>query len=201
MVLGYRHPSAAEYEFLIRTTPDLDASAISDLIKGHTQYELRRSMPKALKRNYRIETLQTRSLSQYTATVELMMTTHSGDGVVDQTQKGWHGLYQNNFVFEFFVASRRRWNRTKLVAMVRGACQKKRWSLAKVGCDEERLIVIAGVDLTTSPRDAGMSLMNNLAYAHDNRPVLADHWSVYSTGSHTLQQYRESQPSFGQPTD
>jgi hypothetical protein len=56
-------------------------------------------------------------------------------------------------------------------AMLVAACRKKDWLLSRVGLVSNHLHVLLGCDVADAPREVALSLINNLAYAHDMKSV------------------------------
>jgi hypothetical protein len=86
-------------------------------------------------------------------------------------------------------------------AMVIAACRKKGWLLSRLALVANHLHVLIGCDVADAPCDVALSLMNNLAFAHDMKPVYRYSFYVGTFGPYDHGAIRRrltgDTPSFG----
>lgn len=68
--------------------------------------------------------------------------------------------------------------------MLIAACRRKGWLLSRLALVGNHLHVLMGCDVTDAPRDAALSLMNNLAFAHGMKPVYEYSFYVGTFGAY-----------------
>ena len=56
--------------------------------------------------------------------------------------------------------------------MIVRACKKKDWSLSRTGLLSNHVHILLGAGVTESPQSVALSLMNNIAYVYDMKPIL-----------------------------
>jgi hypothetical protein len=67
-------------------------------------------------------------------------------------------------------------------AMLIAACRKKGWLLSRLALVGNHLHALMGCDVVDAPRDVALSIMNNLAFAHDMKPVYRHSFYVGTFG-------------------
>ena len=157
-------------------------------IKGRLQHLVRDELPRAFRRNYRIESVgevdngvlqhyvaaqpERHRMADPRAAARLgAVQFHDEHVELSAIRTSAHGqfLYNLHIVLEnadhlsdmreeTLAASRR---------MLIAACRKREWLLSRIGVASNHLHVLVGGDVTDAPQDVALSLMNNLAYAQE----------------------------------
>lgn len=52
------------------------------------------------------------------------------------------------------------------------SAEKKKWQLSRIGLLSNHVHLLLGASVTESPQSIALSLMNNIAYAYEMKPVL-----------------------------
>lgn len=180
-------------QFLASTKLHVCPAEVIRSIKGRLQYLLRESIPRLWQRNYRLESVgetNNNSLQQYVArqperhrmaderTQRMLEELQFCDDVVDLAaiRSSAHGQFRYNLhvVLEttdhLHGVNSERLRRSR--EMVIGTCGKKEWLLSRIGLVSNHMHILVGCIVTDSPLDVALSLLNNIALAHDIRPVL-----------------------------
>lgn len=61
------------------------------------------------------------------------------------------------------------------------ACDKKEWRLSRIGLLSNHVHVLLDAGVTESPQSVALSLMNNVAYVYNMKPILKS--SCYTAGT------------------
>lgn len=194
---GYRILSTRVEEtllqFFLSAQPQSSPEQIVRLVKGRSQYAIREIVPKAFRRNYSIKSLgavKASVLDNYVAhqpakhpmvdpTVQediLAVQFHDPQVRLATERLSSHGQFVNSLhlVFE----NDRFWNETnsiklKLVRdMIIAAAKKKQWLLSRIGLVANHVHILLGASVTESPATVATSLMNNIAYCYEMKPIL-----------------------------
>ena len=64
------------------------------------------------------------------------------------------------------------------------ACRKKEWRLSRIGLLSNHVHVLLGAGVTESPQSVALSLMNNIAYVYDMKPILKFSYYVGTFGGY-----------------
>ncbi len=180
-------------QFLVSTKPHSSPAEVIRSIKGRLQYLLRDGFPKLWHRNYRLESVgetNNSALQQYVArqserhrmaderTRQMLEELQFRDDVVDlvaihssahgQFRYNLHLVLKNTDQLHDVSGERLRCSREKIVA----TCSKKEWCLSRIGLVSNHMHILLGCDVTDSPLDVALSLLNNIAFAHGMRPML-----------------------------
>jgi hypothetical protein len=185
-LLECRLADARVVQFLASTTPAVSPSEMLRSIKGRLQYLLREKLPRAFRRNYRIESVgevNNRVLQKYVAgqparhrmadarVMQRLEALQNHDEHVDLSaiRHSAHGQFIHNLHVVLENAAHLHDPREETLAAVRrmvvGACGKRGWLLSRVGMASNHLHVLVGCDVANAPRGVALSLLNNLAYA------------------------------------
>jgi REP element-mobilizing transposase RayT len=191
-ILEHHQPSANVVHFLVSTTPVLCPSEIVRSVKGRLQYLVRDRLPKAFRRNYYIGSVGEANcdvLDQYIArqtskhpmadpeiqerlerfqfhnpAVDLGAKRTGNYGqfvhslqIVLRTADGWHE------VRESVLAGKQK--------MILNAANKKNWLVSRIGILSDHMHLLLGVGNTESPQSVAISLLNNLAFVQEMKPV------------------------------
>jgi REP element-mobilizing transposase RayT len=191
-LLEFQPCDAATGQLLISSRPEVSPAQIIRSVKGRLQYLVRDSMPKLWRRHYSIASVGSANnevLQRYVGgqvehhpmadsrTADRLAKAQFHDPAIDLAalRSSSHGRFTHSLHLVLENKSRvsdtrEQWleaTRTMLI----GACRKKGWLLSRLGLVANHLHVLLGCDVAETPREAAISLMNNLAFAHGMRPV------------------------------
>jgi REP element-mobilizing transposase RayT len=186
-------------QFLASTAPSVAPSNALRSIKGRLQHLLRDQLPRAFRRNYRIESVgevHNRVLQNYVAgqpqrhrmadgrVAARLEAVQFHDEQVDLSvaRTSAHGQFLCNLHIVLENAEHLPDAREDTLVAVRrmlvAACLKRRWLLSRVGVASNHVHVLVGCDVGDAPRAVALSLLNNLAYAQGM--VAAYEFSYYA---------------------
>ncbi len=202
-ILEFRSLRPNVGQFLVSTLPQFAPSQIIRSLKGRWQYLIRERLPSAFRRNYHIGSVgraNGRVLDQYVArqtekhpmaaahvqrrfqslqycdpAVDLSQCIHSSHGrlvhglqIVIENEVGWKEI------------------RTSVLAdscaMIIRAAEQKGWRLSRIGLLSNHIHVLIGPSVMESPASVALSLMNNLAYVQEMKPVFRFSYYVGTFG-------------------
>ncbi len=66
--------------------------------------------------------------------------------------------------------------------MIIGSANKHRWRLSRIGLLSNHIHILLGAAVTESPESVALSLMNNLAYVQEMKPVFRFSYYVGTFG-------------------
>lgn len=113
------------------------------------------------------------------ASVQLLLeASQFHDNVVDLSKPcvGTYGQYLNSL--QIVLENAENWHEvretqlTRVRNMIVRACRKKEWRLSRIGLLSNHVHVLLGAGVTESPQSVALSLMNNVAYVYDMKPIL-----------------------------
>ncbi len=212
-ILEHHHPSPNVVQFLISTRPQSTPTQIVRSLKGRWQYLLREYCPKLFRRNYGITSVgeaNNRVLEQYVAlqpdrhrmadpqvqqqiealqfhdpAIDLVAVRIGTYGrclhnlhVVVETESGWHDIRR-----DVLLRSRQ---------MIIDCSARHAWRLARIGILSNHIHILLNADVTESPESIALSLMNNLAYVQQMKPVLRFSYYVGTFGPYDRGAVRNS---------
>ncbi len=180
-ILNFRHAQANVGQFLVSTPPQLSPSNIVRLLKGRWQYLIRADNPNAFRRNYFIGSVgeaNCRVLDKYIAgqtskhpmadpkVQRRIEALQFHDEAVDlgQTMTGNYG----QFVYSLQVVVENEGNEIRQSVLARSrsviirTAAKKDWRLSRIGILSNHMHVLLGANVTQSPGEVAISLMNNI---------------------------------------
>ncbi len=180
-------------QFLVSTRPASSPSEIVRSVKGRLQYLIRDSIPKAFRRNYHIQSTGEVNLSvldQYVAgqTTKHPMADRSVQTRIralqfhDETINlakpsiSTYGQYLNSL--QIVIENAESWHEVRENQLQRmrnvivRSASKKEWRLSRIGLLSNHVHVLLGASVTESPQSVALSLMNNVAFVYDMKPVL-----------------------------
>jgi REP element-mobilizing transposase RayT len=156
-------------------------------LKGRLQHAIRKTAPKAFRRNYRLESVGSAKRNVIEAYVCRQLERHPmadprvqsrlvefqiSQSHVDLSHMRYsaHGQFMYNL--HVVVEHQEDWpiveeaflSRTRDTLL--GICRKKELKLSEAGIVSNHLHVALGCNLEMSPLEVGLGLLNNLAYAH-----------------------------------
>jgi REP element-mobilizing transposase RayT len=202
-ILEFRAVEKHVVQFLVSTQPYLSPSQTVRSLKGRWQYLIRERAPKAFRRNYSICSVgeaNCRVLEQYVAgqTSQHRMADpnvqrriesfqfHDREIDLGRTMTGTYGQFVH--ALQVVVENERGWHEIREDAlensrsMVIRTARKKHWRLSRIGILSNHIHILLGADVTESPAEIALSLMNNLAYAQGMKPVLRFSYYVGTFG-------------------
>ena len=191
-VLEHRMPSPKVIQFLVSTKPHVAPKSLLRALKGRLQNAIRGDVPKAFRRNYRLESVGSAKrdvVLNYVASqldrhrmvdrrvvdrLESLQISHPG---VDLSRMRCtaHGqfIYNLHVVLEHdggwkgicpdFLETTR--------AMIPRICDRRDFLLAEAGLVADHLHFALGCKVDASPLDVALCFLNNLAHAHGNTAI------------------------------
>ena len=204
-VLSAVNRSDKVVQILVSTKPKSSPSDIVRSVKARLQYLLRDQVPSAFRRNYHIASVgdaKTSVLDQYVASQadkHPMADPHVQSRIVgmqyydasidlSKPMLGTYGMYLNSMqiVLEnaesWHEVSEDRQNRVR--KMVISAASKKNWRLSRIGLLSNHIHILLGACVTESPQSVALSLMNNIAYVYEMKPILKHSYYAGTFGSY-----------------
>ncbi len=186
-------------QFFVSTRPTISPSDVVRSVKGRLQYLIRDQIPKAFRRNYHVQSVgevNSKVLDQYVAgqtakhpmadpKVQACLAAYQfqdADIDLSQCSIGTHGQYLNSL--QIVLENAHGWNEIREIQLERmrdiivGAARKKSWQLARIGLLANHIHILLGAAATESSELVALSLMNNIAYVYDMKPILR--FSYYS---------------------
>jgi REP element-mobilizing transposase RayT len=204
-LLEFQASGTAAGQFFVSSKPETSPAQIVRSVKGRLQYIVRGAIPQFWRRHYSITSVgdaKNDVLQGYIGrqvehhpmadprVVDLLSQTQFHDPSVDLAglRASAHGRFTHSLHVvientEHLCDTRPMWlsrSRSMLIA----ACRKKGWLLSRLGLVSNHLHVLLGCDVADAPRDIALSLMNNLAYAHDMKPVYEFSFYVGTFGTY-----------------
>ncbi|TWU45801.1 Transposase IS200 like protein [Novipirellula aureliae] len=204
-ILSSHVRSGNTLQFLVSTRPASSPSDIVRSVKGRFQYLIRGRIPKAFRRNYHIQSTgeaNSSVLDQYVAgqttkhpmadddtqarLQAIQFHNHSVD--LSKLTIGTYGQFLNSL--QIIVENTGGWNEVRHAQLERvrnviiRACEKKEWQLSRIGLLSNHVHVLLGASVTKSPQSVALSLMNNIAYVYDMKPILKFSYYVGTFGGY-----------------
>ena len=192
-------------QFLISTRPESSPSETVRSVKGRLQYLIRDRVPKAFRRNYHIQSVgeaNSNVLDQYVAgqtrkhpmaddmvqsQIEAMQF-HDKSVDLSKPSIGTYGQYLNSL--QIVLENAESWHEVRGAQLNRvrrlivAACKKKQWRLSRIGLLSNHAHILLGASVTESPESIALSLMNNIAYVYDMKPILKFSFYVGTFGGY-----------------
>ncbi len=204
-VLSSNVRSENTLQFLVSTRPPSSPSEIVRSIKGRLQHLIRDRFPKAFRRNYHIQSIgeaNTNVLDQYVARQaanhpmadDAVQTRFESAQFFDKKMDlsewriGTYGQYLNSL--QIVLENAESWHEvretqlTRVRSIIIRACQKKAWRLSRIGLLSNHMHILLGADVTESPQSVALSLMNNVAYVYDMKPILKNSYYAGTFGGY-----------------
>ena len=180
-------------QFLVSTRPASSPADIVRSIKGRLQYLVRGHLPKAFRRNYHISSTGEAKASVLDPYVEGQAAKHPmadqavqtrleslqfHDKTVDLSKPsiGTYGQYLNSL--QIVVENTESWHEVRETQLqrIRGiilrTAKKKGWSISRIGLLSNHIHALLGAGVTESPQSVALSLMNNISYVYEMKPIL-----------------------------
>ena len=192
-LLSWRWLNESSCQMVVSTQPDLAPQAIIQRVKGRMQYAVRDRAPKALRPHYALRSFGTQErdvIEHYVAgqTGHHQMASERSQRIFEAlryvdpqsdlsvAQKTSHGDYWYNL--HVVVVNAQRWcdvNESRLERIQQVLLQsglKKRWRISRLSILADHLHATVGCPLEFSPESIVLSMMNNIAWVHEMKPIL-----------------------------
>lgn len=191
-ILEHCHTTPNVLQFTVSTPPALSPSEIIRSVKARLQYIIRDQIPKAFRRNYFIGSVGESNcavLDQYVArqTSKHPMADPRVQARFEQLQyhnptvdlgvkrTGTYGQFVHSL--QIVLRTAHGWNEvresvlTSSQNVVLRAAGQKRWLVSRIGILSDHIHLLMGVNNTESPESVALSLLNNLAFVQEMKPV------------------------------
>ena len=192
-ILNCTNLSSNAIQFLISSQPAIAPSEIVRSVKGRLQYLIRDRIPKAFRRNYHIQSVGEAKAEVLEGYVDRQTEKHPmadvrvqaslaaiqfHDHGIDLAKPniGTYGQYLNSI--HVVIENDDGWNEVRKIQLQRvrnmivNSAQKKSWQLSRIGLLANHIHILLGAAVTESPESIAISLMNNIAYVYDMKPIL-----------------------------
>ncbi len=210
-ILDHRYSHEHASQFLISTKPQLSPSACVRFVKGRLQYLVRDAYPHAFRRNYSICSLgeaTTDAVEKYVssqlahhkladtrATARLAKYQFCDPNVdLSAARRTAHGEFTYNL--HLVAVHQERHGKidddwlSKTSEMLKGVSLKKEHFLSRIGLLADHVHWTVGCNVDESPLEVALSYLNNLAFAHDMRPVFQAGFYVGTFGPYDMKSVR-----------
>jgi REP element-mobilizing transposase RayT len=213
-ILESRLPSPDVVQFLASTQPPATPSFVLQRLKGRLQYLLRDRLPKAFRRNYRLESVDSAKREVIEAYIQNQLARHPLADARIQEQFEWlqimaedvdlsqirytaHGqfIYNLHVVLEhadgLCVVEPKFLQAT--CDMIRRVCQARGFLLSRAGIVANHLHLAIGCGIEDPPERVALCFLNNLAYAHGMKAIYRLGYYVGTFGNFDLGAIRQAQ--------
>ena len=191
-VLDISQSSPQITQFFLSSRPTLIPSDIIRLIKGRLQHALRESSPIRLRRNYQLNSVGSATSVVLDRYIQHQTTKHpmaqarvqsmfeqlqfhdeSVDLVLPRINSHGKFVYALQIVLETAEGWRdvRRVVLEKYVQVIQTSCEKHHLRLSRVGILANHIHLLLGAEVTMAPQPIALSLLNNLAYSQQMKPI------------------------------
>lgn len=198
-------PNASTLQFWVSTLPNVTPAGIIHSLKGRLQFLIRSQQPKAFRRNYCIASVGEANMQTLDRYVKGQSTKHRmadtsvqrrienlqfSDPYVDlrRWRIGTYGrfIYNLQVVFENAEGLHDIHQQCLLAyrQMVLDCCGHKAWPLSRIGLLSNHSHILLSASMTESPESIAISLMNNLAYTQEMKPILKFSYYVGTFGNY-----------------
>ena len=191
-LLGHRFLRPGTSQFALSTRPDVSPVLLVQRVKGRLQYQVRASLPKALKANYALRSfgrVKREVIEEYVATQ--LGHHHMADERVQKMLEGLQmvqpevdlesprktaqGIYWYNLHVVLVHAERwcevRETVLNKVRAMLLKVSKSKGYALSRAGILADHVHLALGCPLEVAPAAVALAFLKNLAFVHEMRPV------------------------------
>lgn len=204
-ILSFQHRTENVLQFWLSVQPTVSPSAAIQKVKGRLQYLVRDQIPLLWRRNYRIESVgdaTNRILQSYVKrqpnrhrladprSQSMMENSQFIDETIDleTIRYSSHGQFVSNLHFVLESAEHLPDIRKDAISttreMIIRACRQKHWLLSRIGVASNHLHLLIGSDVSEVPQEIGLSLMNNIAYAHGMKAMFTYSFYVGTFGNY-----------------
>lgn len=204
-ILEFHQAKPRVLQFFTSTKPHVAPAQVIRSVKGRLQNLIRDELPKAFRRNYRIESVgevNNGVLQAYVAgqadrhrmaearVQELFESLQLFDPQVDLSKVRYsaHGQFLHNLHLVLENAGHLHDVREEALQamrnMIAGMSAKKGFLLSRAGIVSNHLHLLIGCDVSHAPLEVGLSFLNNLAYALGMKPAFEHGFYVGTFGSY-----------------
>ena len=192
-VLEHRLTAPQLVQFFLSTKPPVAPSSVVRSVKGRLQYLLRDRLPRAFRRNYRIETVgavNAKALDKYIADqtkhhpmadprVQRQLESlqfHDRSIDLERVRYSSHGQFIYNL--QVVIENADGWHEVNaetllgMREMIIRSARAKGYLLARIGLLSNHLHIALGCDMDADPASVALGFMNNIAYTRQMRPIL-----------------------------
>ena len=208
-ILEYREKEPLTSQFLLSTKSSVTPSKIVWSLKGRLQHEIRKQCPRAFKGNFSIKSVGDIKSADLEAYLDSQLTRHAtadaqalalleqyqidnASDDLDAPRMSSHGEIMHNLhlvlVNDGRFSSVSDEGHASKHSIITRTAEKKGHLLAKARILADHIHLMVGCGITESPEEVALAYMNNIAYAHEMRPVLqfgffAGTFSTYDIGA------------------
>jgi len=197
--------------FFVSSRPDVSPAAVIRCIKGRLQYQLRSSFPQLWRRHYAITSVGSANNDVLQSYVDRQVERHpQADSRIverlrvaqfydpsvplDELRSSAHGRFAHSLHIvlenvDHLNDVRQEWLVTTREMLIR-VCRKKSWLLSRLGIVANHIHILMWCDIDDVPQQVGLSLMNNLAFAHGMKHVFENSFCVGTFGPYDHQAIR-----------
>jgi REP element-mobilizing transposase RayT len=202
-LLEHRRLAPTTLQLLVSTKPEVSPAGLIRSIKGRWQYLLRQEIPQLWRRHYHITSVGEANCQTLQAYVAKQVQHHPmADARATERLQSYQFLDEQielsndrasghgRFVFGLQIVIetaqhlpdiRSQWlDNTR--SMIIKTCRHKGWLLYRIGIASNHFHILVGGNILDSPSAIALSLMNNLAFAHDMRPVFEPNFYLGTFG-------------------
>jgi REP element-mobilizing transposase RayT len=204
-ILEFRTVSTDVLQAFASSKPHVSPAAIIASFKGRLQYLVRREIPRAFRRNYRIESVgaaNAATLDGYVGSQAthhpmadprvqqqfLQLQFHDASTDLGQIQYSSSGQFLHNL--HLVLENAEGWRECRepvLVAtreMIIRSSVAKQFRLARIGLVSNHLHITVGCGIQDAPETVALSYLNNLAFVHGVRPIFKFSYYVGTFGNY-----------------
>jgi len=191
-ILGHRFAKPGISQISLSVLPAVSALLLVNRVKGRLQYLVRKSRPRALRRNYAlrsfgpatreaVETYVAEQLNHHQMAdnrVQSMLERFQivqPDVDLKQPKATSHGIYWYNL--HVVLVHRERWTEIRkqvleqVRAMILRVCRQRGFLLSRAGILVDHIHLALGCPFEMAPADVALTFLNNLAYVYGMKPV------------------------------
>ena len=206
-ILELRFASERVLLFLTSTLPQVSPAEIVRSVKGRLQHAVRAQVPKAFRRNYRLESVGSAKadvIETYVASQTarhpvadprvqqaiVAMQIENPDVDLSEIRYSAHGQFIHNL--HVVLEHEGGWREIapeRLQAthdMLQGVCAKHGYLLSRAGIVADHLHMTLGCGMDDSPQDVALCFLNNLAFNYDMKAIFKFGYYVGTFGSFDL---------------
>lgn len=192
-------------QFFISSRPESKPSEIVRRVKGRWVWLSKTTTPVQLRRNYHLTSVGTVNSAVLDAYVARQPERHAmadprvqsmiealqfRDSSIDLTRPRRNHYGHAIIAYHVVVETVGNWHNLcerslkSYRAAVLAAGRKHGWRIARIGLVSNHIHVLLGADIQDVPADIALSILNNLAYTHDMKPVFKFSYYIGSFGKY-----------------
>jgi REP element-mobilizing transposase RayT len=214
-ILEHRTLQPHVLQFFVSSQPEASPADVIRSIKGRLQYLIRSQLPRAFRRNYRIESVGSANLETIGKYVGGQLNHHPMadprvrerlarlqfyDPSVDLEEVRYSSAGQFVFNLHMVLEIADGWHevREELLSAMRDmvvrASQARGYRLSRIGLLSNHLHLTIGCDIADSPLRVGLGFLNNLAFVNDMKRIFKSSFYVGTVGNYDRQAIRRQLP-------